>query len=773
MCMEKIWGYLMDAEVLKIGVWGMGGIGKTTILKLIQNQLLKEVEKFNIVMWVTVSKEMNISKIQNRIAQAMDVKLDDVEDQTIRAGMVYEMLVRKGKYVLILDDLWDKLSLEEVGIPEPSNGSKLLVTTRLLEVCRYLNCREVKVPTLSKPDAWKLFLEKVGQEVLNHPDLLPIMESVAEECAGLPLAVVTIASSMRGVCNIHEWRNALQELKKQAKSVTGMEGKVFQQLHFSYDRLQDEKLKNCFLCCALYPEDYEIDVDELVELWIAEGLVEEMDSMQMEIDKAHTILNKLQNSSLIEMVVDITEGRVKLHYVVRDMALRITSVRPQFLVSAGMQLKEIPNVQLWKEDLEKASLMGNPLLQIPPKMPPPRCPNLTTLLLSRCFIESIPEGFFEQMHGLKILDISHNYYGIKSLPNSISNLKTLTTLLLHKCYQIEKVPSFSKLEALKKLDLAFTKIKDIPDGMEKLVNLKYLDLSDTQIAEIDDEILIKFTSLQCLKLFTYLKEGGISVKGEVIDGLRKLEIFDGRFHDLNEWNNYSQALLARKSWPCQYHIFMGPGKCTFCFEWDKVIGIDGGGICCSDGIKIPSDVQFLNIGNIIVSLCKEEEALFSLGFIIPAPHNNFSSLYKINIWGCKNIKKLFLSNWVLHNLHNLEILSVEKCYEMEEIIASESEIEVEEGITSTTASASSKFTITLPKLRRLELIDLPELKSICVANGVMLCDSIEFISMKNCPKLKRLPLKLPLQDDGQASAPIYIYPEEGWEMVEWDHPNAK
>ena len=81
------------------------------------------------------------------------------------------MLLQKGRHVLILDDLWDRLSLQEVGIPEPSNGSKLLVTTRLSDVCRYLDCREVRVPTLSKPDAWGLFLEKVGPDVLSHTDI--------------------------------------------------------------------------------------------------------------------------------------------------------------------------------------------------------------------------------------------------------------------------------------------------------------------------------------------------------------------------------------------------------------------------------------------------------------------------------------------------------------------------------------------------------------------------------------------------------------------------
>ncbi|XVF78194.1 hypothetical protein PTKIN_Ptkin14bG0110400 [Pterospermum kingtungense] len=768
-CMEKIWAYLMDAGVQKIGVWGLGGIGKTTITKLVHNQLLKEADKFNIVIWVTVSKEMSISRIQNSIANAMDVKLDDVKDETMRAGILHEILARKGRYALILDDLWDQLSLEEVGIPEPSDGSKLLLTTRLLDVCRYLNCREVKIPTLSKPDAWSLFSEKVGQEVLNHPHLLPIVESVAEECAGLPLAIVTIASSMKGVCNVHEWRNALHELKRPVQCVNGMEEKVFQQLQFSYNRLQDEKLKHCFLCCALYPEDFVIDANELIELWIAEGLVEEMDSMQKEIDKGHAILNKLKRGCLIEESNE--EGMVKMHDVVRDMALHITSVKPRFMVRAGMQLKKIPDVKFWTEDLEKVSLMENFhlqildwQLQIPKRMATPKCPNLTTLFMCHCSIESIPKSFFKQMPRLKILDLSGNNF--KSLPNSISNLETLTMLLLKGCYHLEKVPSFSKLKALRKLDISFTKIKKIPHGMEKLVKLKSLNLSYTEITKMDDSILAKFTSLRDLALINPVKKGGFYVRGEVISGLRKLEIFEGIFFDLNGWNIYVQALLSGNSWPRQYSIFVGPADGELHLECEKLVVLSGRSISVAQGIKIPFDAELLSFENCIFDLC-EEVALFSSRFITPVPVNIFSSLSKIWITNCNYIKKLFSSDWV-RNLRNLIQLCVGDCEKMEEIIAAD-----QEGI----RSASYEFRNELPKFQNLYLWNLPELKSICGANEVLVCDSVKVISIENCPKLKRIPLKFPLQDDGQPSPPPslkHIFVEqEWWEKVEWDYPNAK
>ncbi|XP_017980472.1 PREDICTED: probable disease resistance protein At5g63020 [Theobroma cacao] len=756
-CMEEIWTCLMDDDIRRIGVWGMGGLGKTTIMKIINNRLSKMTEKFNIVIWITVSKEMNISKIQNGILRAIGEELREDEDETIRAGKLFEWLNEKGRYVLILDDLWDKLSLEEVGIPKPSNGSKLVVTTRMLDVCRYLGCREIRMPNLPKQDAWSLFLEKVGKDVLNYPGLLPIVESVVEQCAGLPLAIVTVASSMKGITNVHEWRNARNELSKRVRGVTGLDEKVLQQLQFSYDHLECERVQQCFLCCALYPEDCYIYEYDLINLWIAEGLVEEMDSQQAELDQGFTILNKLKNNCLLENGENV--GAVKLHDLVRDMVLRIT--RPRFLVRAGLQLKEIPHVQEWTEDLEKVSLMSNYGLRIPSQMSPPKCQMLTTLLLSDCRIRSIPDCFFEQMKGLKVLDLSQNNFRI--LPSSISNLEALTLLSVRGCDYLKKLPSFSKLEALKKLDLLGSKIKNLPHGMDRLVNLNYLHL---WVEEVPSGILSKFSCLRDLGLSSAF------VRGEEIGELKKLEFFEGSFFDLNELNTFVQALKSRGQQLIRYNVAVDiKNFYRFC-ESDKYIELSCSHPICRNGVKFPSDLQRLRINYGIVDF-PEEEVFFP--WFIPMQNGKFSFLKEIVIFKCEKIKKLFTCSWVQSNLPNLEELTVLECHQMEEIIASEMEFVEEERMGG---SNSNTIPLTLPKLRILDLDLLPELKSICAANRVMVCDSIEEIGIFNCSKLQRIPLYLPLLDDGQPSPPpslkaIFISSKKQLRSVEWDHPNAK
>ncbi|GLT40131.1 hypothetical protein SLA2020_142870 [Shorea laevis] len=107
---------------------------------------------------------------------------------------------------------------------------------------------------------------------------------------------------------------------------------------------------------------------------------------------------------------------------------------------------------------------------------------------------------------------------------------------------------------------------------------------------------------------------------------------------------------------------------------------------------------------------------------------------------------------------------------MEEIITSDPEEEVEVG------DIIKKF--ILPKLNTLQLQGLPKLKSICSRRAVMICDSLEYIEIRDCKGLRRIPLYLPLVDNAQPSPSpslkgIFIHSKEWWESLEWDHPNAK
>ncbi|GLT50783.1 hypothetical protein SLA2020_242450 [Shorea laevis] len=299
---EEIWRYLMGDEVGMIGVCGIGGVGKTTIMKNLHNDLQRET-RFEKVIWVTVSHPLNVFELQKKIADAMGQRLRDDEEVMMRAAALMEIM-RRVRYVVILDDVWQKFSLKEVGILDPNvqNGSKVVVTSRSIEVCSYLRCKIVEVKPLSQEDSLKLFLDTIGDGVLllQVPGLEEVLKLIVKECAGLPLAVVVIAGSMRGVDDVNVWRNALTELRDRVRSVKDANDEIFNRLRFSFDRLDSLEVKNCFLYCSFFREDYVFSRRELIECWIDEGLIDGLPSREAAYNRGHAIIDRLEKNFLLE-----------------------------------------------------------------------------------------------------------------------------------------------------------------------------------------------------------------------------------------------------------------------------------------------------------------------------------------------------------------------------------------------------------------------------------------------------------------------------------------
>lgn len=299
---KAIWKLLTDTNTSMIGVHGMGGVGKTSIMMHIYNELI-ECKIFDQVIWVNVSKTFNVEKLQLDIADATNLELSKDENVIWRSTRLLEHLQGK-KFVLVLDDMWQKFSLEEVGIPQPSvdNGCKLVFVTRLMEVCRGMETqKEIKVDLLTKNEAWDLFTTKSGP-ISQSDDIEPIAKAVCENCGGLPLAIITVGRAMRKINNKRLWKNALEELQTSKADIVGMEQDVFTRLKFSYLHLKDDHIKACFLYCALYPEDHKIDAAELIEYWMAEELITEVGDREKEINEGYTVLEMLKDACLLEDV---------------------------------------------------------------------------------------------------------------------------------------------------------------------------------------------------------------------------------------------------------------------------------------------------------------------------------------------------------------------------------------------------------------------------------------------------------------------------------------
>uniref|UniRef100_A0A6N2KRR0 Uncharacterized protein n=1 Tax=Salix viminalis TaxID=40686 RepID=A0A6N2KRR0_SALVM len=600
-------------------------------------------------------------------------------------------------------------------------------------------------------------MEKLGHDITLSREVEPIAVDIARECAGLPLGVITMAGSMRGVDDPHEWRNTLEKLKE--SKFGDMEDKVFRLLRFSYDQLDNSELQQCLLYCALYPEDYEIEREELIGYLIDEGIIEQRRSRQSTFDEGHTMLNKLENVCLLEATLNYGSCRyVKMHDLIRDMAHQIHQKNSPVMV--GERGDGLPVVDMWKENLVRVSLKDCDFQEIPSSHSP-RCPNLSTLwLCDNQRLQFIADSFFTQLHGLKVLDLSNT--GIIELPDSVSELVTLTALLLARCYKLRHVPSIEKLGALMRLDLSYTMaLQKMPQGMQCLSSLRFLRMNGCGEKEFPCGLLPKLSHLQVFVLedkSIARAYAPVIVKGKEVGCLRELERLVCHFEGLSDFVEYLTSRNKTQSLS-SYHIAVGLLDVdVYCITMggygnSKELLLSN---LCNNGdgdfqVMFPNDIQKLFISKcscdfssliehsielevIHIADCNSLESLVSSSWLcsapLPSPSYNgiFSVLKELKCYRCGSMKKL-LPPVLAPNLVNLERIEVKQCEKMEEIIGGTRSDE--EG-----AIGEESSELQLPKLRSVRLQELPELKSICSAK--LICDSLQEIRVSQCNSMEIL-----------------------------------
>uniref|UniRef100_A0A2N9F5V8 NB-ARC domain-containing protein n=1 Tax=Fagus sylvatica TaxID=28930 RepID=A0A2N9F5V8_FAGSY len=434
--LEEVWSCIADINVGIIGFYGIGGVGKTTLLKKINNKFLNQSHKFDVVIWVVASKEVNMEKIQEVIRKKLEIS----------------------------DHIWVGKSEEE------RPGEILRVLRTRTYVCGLMEAeRRIKVGCLA-------------QETLrSHPDIPELAKIVAEECEGLPLALITIGRAMCSRKTPWEWNHAISVLRSFPSEFSGMGNKVFPVLKFSYDNLPCERDRNCFLLCSLFLEDYNIRKDELINLWLGEGLLDGYcRNMHYAFNLGEFIVGTLKLACLLES--DESEEFVRMHDMIRDMALWVanTSGREgnKILVQHVGLNSEADSCEKWNE-AEKISVWGhhNSIESFTGK---PLCPNLLTLLVKDTMLKTFSNEFFQSMHALKVLDLSGNR-DLAELPKSIG-----------------------KLLNLEYLNLSETAIMELPSELKELRKLKFLLLDYTKkLKEISTEGISSLSCLQVFSMVTY------------------------------------------------------------------------------------------------------------------------------------------------------------------------------------------------------------------------------------------------------------------------------
>ncbi|KDO48618.1 hypothetical protein CISIN_1g0395191mg, partial [Citrus sinensis] len=445
---DKVRRCLREEQVGIIGLYGMGG-------------LLGAPNDFDVVIWMVVSKDLQLEKIQERIGRRIGFldeswKNGSLED---KASDIFRILSKK-KLLLLLDDIWERVDLTKVGVPfpDPENKSRIDFTTRFLEICSAMQAHE--------------FL-KVEDVLKNHPNIPELARSVAQECAGLPLALITIGRVMACKKTPQEWHYAIQVLRISASEFPGMGKEVYPLLKYSYDSLPDETIRSCLLYCGLFPEDYRTRKSELIDCWIGEGFLDQYDRSGA-YDEGYYIIGILLHACLLEEEWgDIGE----------EETCKIEKEKENFLVHAGFGLTEAPEIQNWR-NVRRMSLMKNKIENLSELQPA-----LTFFLFfnmsNNHLLWKLPLGI-STLVSLEHLDLSST--AITHLPIDLQKLVNLKCLNLQYMYNLNQFPrlvisAFSKLQVLRMFDCGGSKIERLKSNVlfgghqvlvEELIGMKYL-----------------------------------------------------------------------------------------------------------------------------------------------------------------------------------------------------------------------------------------------------------------------------------------------------------
>ncbi|XP_065874208.1 probable disease resistance protein At4g27220 [Euphorbia lathyris] len=425
--LNKVLEALKDKEVSMCSICGMGGVGKTTLAK----KLIQRVEVdhlFHKVIMVILSQNPDFEKIQNEIIEKLQLK---VSENTMAARAIWlNDWLTKNRTLLILDDVWGQLDdedFEKIGIPLRCNTCKIVVTSRIEDECEKMGSqRTFLIETLKEGEAWDLFRWNAG-ECVDDLALRETARKIADECDGLPIAIVAIAKALKEKPRA-VWDDSLRQLQKSnLPGISGME-KMYSRIQLSYDLLKDEEAKSCFLLCCLFLEDYSIPVDHLVSCCKGLRSLKDVKTMKETRDRVESKIDKLKNSNML--LDGEIAGSVKMHDVFRDFAISISSKDEHpYIVRCEKVMKDWPD----KSQLQNCRAISFVCDKI--EKPPLNltCPKLELLHLI-LNDNGIPIGFFEGMKELKVLLLkvpSLLQSGNKKVDGIFSVLRKLRTLVIY------------------------------------------------------------------------------------------------------------------------------------------------------------------------------------------------------------------------------------------------------------------------------------------------------------------------------------------------------
>ncbi|CAI9091166.1 OLC1v1026120C1 [Oldenlandia corymbosa var. corymbosa] len=511
-----------------VSVVGMPGIGKTTLVtNVFCNQTI--MYHFDVRAWSCVSQRYKkrdlLLDILSNIISITDIIIEKSDNDL--AELLYKQL--KGKrYLIVMDDMWSTRAWDDLQLsfPDDSNGSRILITSRLENVVSNISYPHSLRP-LSEEESWDLLKLTIFQEEECPLELLEVGRQIAINCKGLPLAINAIAGLLSRTCGKSQdmWNQIADSVS--SRVVNDPEDQCKNILEVSYYHLPDH-LKACLLYFGAFLEDDDIPVWRLQWLWIAEGFVRKSESKSLE-DLAEEYLMDLIGASLVIVAKRRSNGKVKtcrVHHVVRDLCLLRAKEDNFLLYISARTYKEYRLCFCVNREHFVVSKPSGPFVRslhfFATSDMYPRCPydvsfipanysHLRVLDLESINIGASFENGIDLLFDLRYLAVCSD---MESIPPSLSNLENLESLLVKslksKVVLPETIWRMRKLRHIRVTNCAIfswglTEDKNSSDC--EALSLVSLSFPCFTCGEATDEMMMRFSNLRKLKCMVLNSRG--------------------------------------------------------------------------------------------------------------------------------------------------------------------------------------------------------------------------------------------------------------------------
>ncbi|XP_060975061.1 putative disease resistance protein RGA3 [Cannabis sativa] len=629
-------------DVSFIPIIGIGGLGKTTLAQYVFND--EKVQKhFEPKMWVCVSDVFDVKLLVGKILKSYTTgSLENLQNE-LRSRLSGK------KYLLVLDDVWNENGEEwhklEMLLKCGGKGSRVLVTTRSEMVARITQSTvgPIKVKGLSEDMSWSLFKRmtfKKGQEPVEGSKEMELGMEVVKKCKGVPLAIRTIGRLLQQ--RLWQSGDPQKELSRFLNSefakIDQNENDILPTLKLSYNHLPPH-LKHCFAYCRIIPKDHEIDVRELVRLWMTQGFIKCSDNKNQSLEDIgyEYFINLLWRSFFQEPQTDeFGDIRTcKMHDLMHDLAIKAAGSNSVIIdQNPKISNEKCLHVSLVNFDFD---LEPNNSLEIFEFFSQQK--RLRTLLLYNCVRLSFSklENFLSNFKCLRALGVPS--LNIEVLPRNLCELEHLRYLNLSRNSHLKELPSsLIRLQNLQTLNLKnCNRLVRLPQNMKKLVNLRHLMIEGCDgLREMPPEFGY-MSSLHTLDRFVASESSEFHELKNLINNLHgSLSI-----ERLRHTTNYSASKTTSKRVICEGKHNLQSLTLNWNLGDDNNYNMVENDEMSIEGLQPPSNLKVLHVWGF-------------MGVRFGGWLSSLDNLVKLKLYWCK--KCHYFPK--LDQLHSLELLSI-------------------------------------------------------------------------------------------------------------------